>query len=30
MLGTALDEVIEALVTNHQADLLSQIDGVSQ
>ena len=30
MLGTALDEVIDALVTNHQADLLSQIDGVSQ
>jgi peptide chain release factor 1 len=28
MLGTALDEIIEALVTEHQADLLSQIDGV--
>jgi peptide chain release factor 1 len=27
MLGVALDEVIDALVTEHQADLLSQIDG---
>jgi peptide chain release factor 1 len=30
LLGTALDEVIDALITNHQADLLAAIEGTEQ